>query len=490
MIDTILQYPLSCMLSLDDIARCFRSSFKQQHSSAPQPAWAQYDPGSASFPATTPQPHSHARWQSTSSASAGDRSQRQASSLRPAPHSNTRAERELRPLAGGCLMVAKTKGTAKHGGNGPGLSVNQTVKGSKGTVGGAPAAAAAAVDAKTLLEKKRPGRPRKYKTVEERRSIRLEKNREAAKRLYAKKVDGFKILETEVVENRASIATGQAKLRQYELLFSKAGMDPSSLSAMLQQEMQHIAASRAAARVAVPNPAGATAAPAPPSSNATGRKSHPLLREFPRTPDHHATTSQQDTRLSAEKLASSCQSGMAESDDSYSSDDDAALILLQLETQAQGQGGEAAQQAQQAADSRSTCVKHDSGMDSSRVTGMEVVDADGLENSEIQRSARSLRSKILSHHSVSGTASGGDSAAAAVKSAEPTTFTDTNCAAGVIREADMRRGEVARGGERRRGEEERREEEAGGERRREEARGCGSGPAPTWMQPPPPVPAL
>lgn len=100
--------------------------------------------------------------------------------------------------------------------------------------------------------KKRPGRPRKYKTVEERRKIRLEKNREAAKRLYAKKVGGFKTLESEVVSNRAAIAAGKAKMAQYEKLLKQAGVDAESLRTMLEQEMARIAADRRASDSSAP----------------------------------------------------------------------------------------------------------------------------------------------------------------------------------------------------------------------------------------------
>ena len=93
----------------------------------------------------------------------------------------------------------------------------------------------AAAPATVAIKQNRPGRPRKYTDAEERRKIRLEKNREAAKRAYARKVGGMKVLEREVIKNRTALVASQNKLLQLERLFQQLGMDSRTLEQMVVQ---------------------------------------------------------------------------------------------------------------------------------------------------------------------------------------------------------------------------------------------------------------
>ena len=101
----------------------------------------------------------------------------------------------------------------------------------------------AAAPATVAIKQNRPGRPRKYTDAEERRKIRLEKNREAAKRAYARKVGGMKVLEREVIKNRTALVANQNKLLQFERLFQQLGMDSRTLEQMVVQ-MQPVALSQ------------------------------------------------------------------------------------------------------------------------------------------------------------------------------------------------------------------------------------------------------
>lgn len=190
--------------------------------------------------------------------------------------------------------------------------------------------------------KKRPGRPRKYKTVEERRKIRLEKNREAAKRLYARKVGGFKNLENEVLGNRAAVAVGKAKLRTYEDIFKCTGMNQATLKSLLEAEMARILAERqqqtaqaAAAPVAA---ASRTVKTESAHRRSTGNSSAALTkaklaeRDGTRTPDSATNAVLSDGRSGGLRRAQQAlpASSLSRCED-YSSDDDAAAFtMLQL----------------------------------------------------------------------------------------------------------------------------------------------------------------
>lgn len=198
--------------------------------------------------------------------------------------------------------------------------------------------------------KKRPGRPRKYKTVEERRKIRLEKNREAAKRLYARKVGGFKTLENEVLGNRAAVAVSKAKLRTYEDIFKRAGMNQATLKSLLEAEMARILADRqqqsaqaAAAPAAAPAPVPAAAASRTVKSKSAHRRSTSnssaammkdklTERDGARTPDSAANAVWNDACSGALRRAQEAVPASSTSRcEDYSSDDDAAAFtMLQL----------------------------------------------------------------------------------------------------------------------------------------------------------------
>eukprot|EP01052_Picozoa_sp_SAG31_P031689 SAG31_NODE_3385_length_4331_cov_2.491493_1_plen_362_part_00 len=205
-----------------------------------------------------------------------------------------------------------------------------------------------ASSASSASTKKRPGRPRKYKTVEERRQIRLEKNREAAKRLYARKVGGFKNLENEVLGNRAAVAVSKAKLRTYEDIFKRAGMNQATLKALLEAEMARVLASRrqqtaqaAAAPAAAPAPAAAASRTVksksahrrgPSDSSAAMTKAKFTERDGTRTPDSAANAVLSDARSGSLRHAQQARPASFTSRcEDYSSDDDAAAFtMLQL----------------------------------------------------------------------------------------------------------------------------------------------------------------